>query len=120
MLLIFFVSLDSLLLTSKYFTSSSIEKVKNGCLNLKITTKEYPGFPTDLQAQLTSALLKIKGLNEINEKIVKEINDEGLIYLTPTKVGEKFVIRFMAGTLEMEENDIDVAYKCIKEKSERM
>ena len=29
LLLIFFVSLDSLLLTSKYFTSSSIEKVKN-------------------------------------------------------------------------------------------
>ena len=49
--------------------SFSIEKVKNGSLNLKITTKEYPGFPTDLQAQLTSALLKIQGLNEINEKI---------------------------------------------------
>ena len=31
-----------------------------------------------------------------------------------------YVIRFMAGTLEMEENDIDVAYECIKEKSERM
>lgn len=49
--------------------SFSIEKVRNNSLNLKITTKEYPGFPTDLQAQLTSALLKIKGLNEINEKI---------------------------------------------------
>ena len=60
-----------------------------------------------------------ENINELNEKIVKEINDEGLIYLTPTKVGEKFVIRFMAGTLEMEENDIDVAYECIKEKSER-
>ena len=49
--------------------SFSIEKVKGRSLNLKITTKEYPGFPTDLQAQLTSALLKIKGLNEINENI---------------------------------------------------
>ena len=36
---------------------------------MKVTTKEYPGFPTDLQAQLTAALLKIQGLNEINEKI---------------------------------------------------
>ena len=51
--------------------SFSIEKVKGSSLNLKITTKEYPGFPTDLQAQLTSALLKIKGLNEINEKFLK-------------------------------------------------
>ena len=49
--------------------SFSVEKVKNGNLNLKISTKEYPGFPTDLQAQLTSALLKTQGSNEINEKI---------------------------------------------------
>ena len=46
-----------------------VKKIKEGNLNLKITTKEYPGFPTDLQAQLTSALLKIKGKTEINEKI---------------------------------------------------
>ena len=49
--------------------SFSVVKVKDGELNLKVTTKEYPGFPTDLQAQLTAALLKIQGLNEINEKI---------------------------------------------------
>ncbi len=49
--------------------SFSIEKLKNSELNLKIITKEYPGFPTDLQAQLTSALLTTQGISEINEKI---------------------------------------------------
>ena len=34
-----------------------------------VKTREYPGFPTDLQAQLTSALLKTKGRSEIVENI---------------------------------------------------
>ena len=34
-----------------------------------VKTKEYPGFPTDLQAQLTSSLLKTKGRSEIVENI---------------------------------------------------
>ena len=36
---------------------------------MKVKTKEYPGFPTDLQAQLTSSLLKTKGRSEIVENI---------------------------------------------------
>ena len=58
--------------------------------------------------------------DEINEKILAEINDEGKIYLTPTKVKNNYVIRFTAGTFEMEEADIEVAYNCIREKSESL
>tara|TARA_X000000950_G_scaffold284509_1_gene387798 strand:- start:290 stop:676 length:387 start_codon:yes stop_codon:yes gene_type:complete len=36
---------------------------------LKVKTREYPGFPTDLQAQLTSSLLKTRGKSEIQENI---------------------------------------------------
>ncbi len=46
-----------------------IKKKKNSQLSLKVKTKEYPGFPTDLQAQLTSSLLKTKGRSEIVENI---------------------------------------------------
>ncbi len=46
-----------------------IEKKTNQGLSVKIKTKEYPGFPTDLQAQLTSALLKTNGKSEIEENI---------------------------------------------------
>ena len=45
------------------------KKKKNSELSLKVRTKEYPGFPTDLQAQLTSSLLKTKGRSEIVENI---------------------------------------------------
>ena len=46
-----------------------IKKKKNSELSLIVRTKEYPGFPTDLQAQLTSSLLKTKGRSEIVENI---------------------------------------------------
>ena len=59
-------------------------------------------------------------IDEINEKILAEINNEGKIYLTPTKVKNNYVIRFTAGTFEMEEADIEAAYNCIREKSESL
>ncbi len=46
-----------------------IKKKKNSEVSLIVKTKEYPGFPTDLQAQLTSSLLKTKGRSEIIENI---------------------------------------------------
>ena len=46
-----------------------IKKTKNEDISLKIETNEYPGFPTDLQAQLTSSLLKTRGVSEITENI---------------------------------------------------
>ena len=56
-------------------------------------------------------------LDELNERVIKEINDEGKIYLTPTKVNGKYVIRFTAGTFEMVEEDINAAFECIKKKT---
>ena len=46
-----------------------VKKEKNTDISLKIKTNVYPGFPTDLQAQLTSSLLKTKGSSEIIENI---------------------------------------------------
>ncbi len=50
-------------------TGLLIKKKKNIEISLIVRTKEYPGFPTDLQAQLTSSLLKTKGRSEIVENI---------------------------------------------------
>ena len=59
----------------------SIEKLKKGNKLLvyknkkkkfkpiKISTKEFPGFPTDLQAQLVASLLKSEGKSVIEENI---------------------------------------------------
>ena len=46
-------------------------KKKNSQLSLKVKTKEYPGFPTDLQAQLTSSLLKTKVVQKLLKIFLK-------------------------------------------------
>ncbi len=46
-----------------------VEKIRKKNVNLKVSTREYPGFPTDLQAQLTASLIKSKGKSEIKENI---------------------------------------------------
>ena len=42
---------------------------RNKIKNIKIQTSPYPGFPTDLQAQLMVLLCKANGKSEISEKI---------------------------------------------------
>ncbi len=57
------------LLIANNGNSLIVSKKKNVNISLSIKTAEYPGFPTDLQAQLTSSLLKTRGKNEIEENI---------------------------------------------------
>jgi aromatic-L-amino-acid/L-tryptophan decarboxylase len=54
-------------------------------------------------------------LNAHNIKLVNAINDDGRIYLTQTKVDGEIVIRFQAGSFEMEESDANMALTAIVE-----
>lgn len=46
-----------------------IKKTNKSLNNVIISTKEFPGFPTDLQAQLIASLTKSEGKSEIKENI---------------------------------------------------
>ena len=49
---------------------SSIEIFKsNNIKNINVSTKPYPGFPTDLQAQLMVLMTRAKGVSKIKENI---------------------------------------------------
>ncbi len=70
--------------------------------NINITTKPYPGFPTDLQAQLMVLLTQAKGVSKIKESIFEnrymhvpelkrmgakiEIKDKTAVIKGPTKL----------------------------------
>ena len=53
-------------------TSIVIKKNKK-LKNINITTKPYPGFPTDLQAQLMVLLTQVEGISKIKENIFKNM-----------------------------------------------
>ncbi len=46
-----------------------VEKLNKNFSGVKISTKEFPGFPTDLQAQLIASLIKSKGKSYVKENI---------------------------------------------------
>ena len=52
----------------KYKSSLTITK-NNSLKSISITTKPYPGFPTDLQAQLMVLLTQANGISKIKEDI---------------------------------------------------
>ena len=54
-------------------------------------------------------------LDALNQDLVTRINDEGRIYLTPTRIDGKTVIRFQAGSVETTQEDLDTAFHVIRD-----
>lgn len=52
--------------------------------------------------------------------LITQINDDGRIYLTQTRVDGTFVIRFQAGQFDCTQEDIDTAYDVITEIADRI
>jgi aromatic-L-amino-acid decarboxylase len=54
-------------------------------------------------------------LNDLNQRLVDAINDDGRIYITQTFVDGAKVIRFQVGQFDCTQTDIDTAYDVICE-----
>ncbi len=55
----------------------------------------------------------IDDLDALNLKLITNINNDGRIYLTQTKIDGQFVIRFQCGSFDMEQHDMEFAYDVI-------
>lgn len=55
-------------------------------------------------------------LNEFNEKLINEINSSGKLFLTHTKLNNKFTLRLVISGIRQEERHVVQAWKLIKEK----
>ncbi|UXI21219.1 hypothetical protein NH340_JMT07162 [Sarcoptes scabiei] len=58
---------------------------------------------------------RLKGSNDLNERLINSINHGRKIFLTPCKVKEKFIIRFAICARTTNENDIFFSWNLIKE-----
>ena len=54
-------------------------------------------------------------LDELNQRLINAINNDGRIYLTQTTLDDKFVIRFQTGQFETTREDVQTAYFVIIE-----
>ena len=78
----------------------------------------------ELMAPVTLSLIcfryKPKGLedemqlNDLNEKLLKKINDSGKIFLTHTKLNGRYVIRMLIGQTNVEQRHVDSAWALVQ------
>jgi len=57
-------------------------------------------------------------LNELNEKLIAELNRTGQLYLTHTKLNGKYTIRLCIGQTRVEQRHVDEAWALIQERAE--
>ena len=62
----------------------------------------------------------IADLEDLNQRLINAINDDGRIYLTQTTLGDKFVIRFQTGQFETTREDVQTAYSVIVELAKKL
>ena len=61
------------------------------------------------------ALADEAGLDELNERLLHALNDDGRVYLTPTRVRGRYVIRFAIGQLYTTREHVQHAWAVITE-----
>ncbi len=79
-----------------------------------------PGFEIITQPVLSLFTFRyapkgVEDLNDLNQRLVDTINDDGRIYLTQTRVQNDLVVRFQAGQVDVTHDDILLAFEVIKE-----
>jgi aromatic-L-amino-acid decarboxylase len=59
-------------------------------------------------------------LNELNASLLEKVNRTGKIFLSHTKIGEMFVLRFVIGQTYVEQKHMDFAFEAIREAAGRI
>jgi aromatic-L-amino-acid decarboxylase len=59
-------------------------------------------------------------LDEINERLLNELQESGKIFLTHTKLEEKYTIRIVLGNTNLEKRHVDKAWQLIQQKAEQL
>lgn len=80
----------------------------------------------DDQFEITSEVLmglvcfRLKGANEINEKLLKRLNARGIIHLVPSKIKDTYFLRLAICSRFTENSDIELSWKEVKAATEQV
>lgn len=108
----------------RYFGQNGlIERIREHCRLAKLLASWIEADKNwELLAPVPFALVcfracpkNIENLDELNEKIMNEINQSGKAYLSHTKLNGKFTIRLSIGSLRVEERHIEKIWNLLNE-----
>lgn len=79
-----------------------------------------PHFELAAPAPLNLVCFRLRGGDELNEKLLQRLNASGAVYLTHTKLNGRFVLRMCIGQMETEEKHVTAAWRRIQEEGGRL
>jgi len=65
------------------------------------------------QVKMGLVCFRVKGNNELNQKLLSNINESGKLHMVPASVHGRYVIRFCVCAQDSKDCDIDYAWDCI-------
>ncbi|MEQ1903455.1 MAG: pyridoxal-dependent decarboxylase [Pirellulaceae bacterium] len=84
---------------------------------IEVVTQPYLSLFT---FRLNKPGLADKALDDLNLQLLNGLNSEGQVYLSPTKVKKRQVLRFQIGQFDCTEGDVEIAYRAIVDWSRRL
>ncbi len=63
---------------------------------------------------------RLKQTNELNEKLLKSINEAGKIYMVPSKINNVYFLRFAVCAVSTEKRHIEEAWNIILNNAEQL
>ncbi|XP_002735383.1 aromatic-L-amino-acid decarboxylase-like [Saccoglossus kowalevskii] len=82
--------------------------------------KSDPRFEIVTEVIMGLVCFRLKGTNEINEKLLKTINEDGRIHIVPANLRDTYILRFAIVAANTSSNDITFAWEVILELAEKV
>ena len=87
------------------------------CFRVKVS---FVFFTKSFLLFVSNFSLIFKGENELNETLLKQINEDGKIHMVPSKINDIYFIRFAVCAASSEIVHIDYAWKIIVDTYEKL
>ncbi|HTC92636.1 MAG TPA: pyridoxal-dependent decarboxylase [Terriglobales bacterium] len=82
--------------------------------------KNDPDFEVAAPPQLNLVCFRLKGTDELNQKLMDRLNKSGELYLSHTKLNGKLVLRLCMGQTYTEERHVERAWRAIRREASRL
>ena len=82
--------------------------------------KSDPDFEIAAPPQLNLICFRLKGPDELNQRLMDHLNKSGELYLSHTKLNGKLVLRLCVGQTNTEERHVECAWQAIRREASKL
>ena len=79
-----------------------------------------PRFEVVVSPPLNLVCFRYRGSDEQNQRLMDSLNSSGDLYLTHTRLADRFVLRFCVGQTNTEARHVERAWQRIQQEAEKL